>query len=85
MQLDTTLFNRLGSKRLLLAGIPLAAIGAGLASQSSWLAAVGAASLLVGAAPCVAMCALGLCIDHICGSTGSAAPNGTSQRSGDLR
>ncbi|TAL76373.1 MAG: hypothetical protein EPN75_14500 [Beijerinckiaceae bacterium] len=76
-----TIFKRLGSKRLLLAGITFALIGAGLAWQWSWLAAIGVAPLLVGAAPCVAMCALGLCMHRMCSSTGSATPNGTSQNS----
>jgi hypothetical protein len=92
MQIETTLtnpaatiapaiFKRLGSKRVLLGVLALALIGAGLAWQWSWLVAIGVASLLVSAAPCVAMCALGLCMRRMCNSTGSAAPNGTLQNS----
>nr|RAV90531.1 hypothetical protein DBT45_10645 [Aerococcus tenax] len=93
MQMDTTLpnsraligvqaiFKQLGSKRMALAGIALVLIGAGLAWQWSWLITIGVAPLLVSAAPCVAMCALGLCMHRMGRSTGSAAPNGTSQNS----
>jgi hypothetical protein len=76
-----TLFKRLGRKRVLLAGLALALIGTGLAWQWSWLAAIGVAPLLVSATPCVAMCALGLCMHRMCNRTGSVAPNETSQNS----
>ena len=76
-----TIFRRLGSRRLLLAGIALALIGAGLAWQWSWLVAIGVAPLLISAAPCIAMCAFGLCMHRMCSSTGSGAPNVTSQNS----
>jgi hypothetical protein len=76
-----TIFKRLGSKRVLLGGLALALIGVGLAWQWSWLVAIGVAPLLVGATPCVVMCALGLCIHRMCSSAGSAAPDGTSQNS----
>ncbi len=101
MQMETTLMNlrasigvpamfkRLGGKRLMLAGVALALIGAGLTWQWSWLVAIGVAPLLVGAAPCIAMCALGLCMHRIGSSTGSAAQSATSQSSspqkGDLK
>lgn len=39
-----------------------AAAGGGVALGWSWLTAVGAAPILLGLAPCVAMCALGLCM-----------------------
>jgi hypothetical protein len=92
MQMETTLTNsatsiapailkRLGSKRVLLGVLALVLIGVGLAWQWSWLVAIGVAPLLVSAAPCVAMCALGLCMHRMCNSTGSATPNGTSQNS----
>ena len=91
MQMDTTfpnsrvligvptIFKRLGAKRLVLVGIVLVLIASGVAWQWSWLAAIGVAPLLLSAAPCVAMCAFGLCMHRMGGSTGSAAPNGTSQ------
>ena len=93
MQMETTLsnarassgasamFKRLGGARLVLAGLALAPIGAGLAWQWSWLVAIGVAPLLISAAPCVAMCALGLCMHRMSSSTGSEAPNGPSQNS----
>ena len=93
MQMDTTLpnsrvligvqaiFKRLGSKRMALAGIALVLMGAGLAWQWSWLVAIGIAPLLISAAPCIAMCALGLCMHRMGSRTGSAAPSVTSQSS----
>ena len=40
----------------------IAAAGAGLALNWDWLAAIGAAPILLGLLPCAAMCALGLCM-----------------------
>lgn len=71
----------LNGKRLLLGGIALALIGAGLAWQWSWLVAIGVAPLLASAAPCVAMCALGLCMHRMGRHSGSAALNDPSQNS----
>jgi hypothetical protein len=48
--------------RRVLAGIGLAVVGSGLALGWNWLAAVGVAPLIVSAAPCLLMCALGLCM-----------------------
>jgi hypothetical protein len=76
-----TVFKWLGRKRVLLSGLALTLIGAGLAWQWSWLAAIGVAPLLISAAPCVAMCALGLCAHRMCSNTGSATLNETSQNS----
>lgn len=42
--------------------IALAIIGTGMALSWGWLTAIGAAPLLLGLAPCAAMCALGLCM-----------------------
>jgi|SRR6185437_493206 len=93
MQMETTLpgsrasisaparFKWLGRKRLLLGGFALALIGAGLAWQWSWLVAIGVAPLLVGAAPCIAMCALGLCMHRMCSHNGGTVSNGASQNS----
>lgn len=58
----------LGSRRgllILAAGAP----GVGLATQWHWLVAAGIAPLLVSALPCVAMCALGLCMGKMAGGT----------------
>ena len=71
----------LGGNRLVLAGIALTLIGAAFAWQWSWLVAIGVAPLLISAAPCVAMCALGLCMHRRGGGTGSSAPKGASQNS----
>jgi hypothetical protein len=76
-----TILKWLRGRRLVLVGIALALIGAGLAWQWSWLVAIGLAPLLVTTVPCVAMCALGLCMHRMHGGTGSRAPNGTSQNS----
>ena len=42
--------------------LALAAVGLGLFFGWGWLVAVGVAPLLISAAPCVLMCALGLCM-----------------------
>jgi len=47
-------------RTLLLAGA--AAAGVGLFSNWGWLTAIGAAPVLLALAPCLAMCALGLCM-----------------------
>ena len=65
----------LGNRRglLILAGL---AIVAGLALNWSWLAAAGIAPILISVLPCVAMCALGLCMNKAGGkscSTGQQA------------
>ena len=44
------------------AGAGLAVAGSGLALGWDWLTAVGVAPLIVSAAPCLLMCALGLCM-----------------------
>jgi hypothetical protein len=65
----------LGGRRglLILGGVAL--VG-GLAFNWSWLVAVGIAPLLIAALPCVAMCALGLCMSRMSGQSCStnAAP-----------
>jgi hypothetical protein len=77
----TTIFQRLCGKRVLLGVLALALIGAGLAWQWSWLAAIGVVPLLISAGPCVAMCALGLCMHRMGNHSGSTASKGTSQNS----
>jgi len=42
--------------------IAAALIAAGLALNWSWLAAIGVAPVLLGALPCVVMCAIGVCM-----------------------
>lgn len=64
----------LGSRRglLVLAGL---AIAAGLALNWSWLAAAGIAPILISVLPCLAMCALGLCMNRSGGKSCSTVPN----------
>jgi hypothetical protein len=56
-----------GRRSLVLAGS--AAAAAGLAFNWSWLAAAGIAPLLLSVLPCVAMCALGLCMSRMTGGS----------------
>lgn len=69
-----TVRSWLGSRRVLaIAGLALG--GGGIAFGWDWLVAVGIAPLLVSAAPCLVMCALGLCImgkNHQAGSSQTA-------------
>jgi hypothetical protein len=62
----------LGNRRglLILAGLALVA---GLAFNWSWLVAAGIAPILIGVLPCVAMCALGLCMNRGSGKSCSTA------------
>lgn len=65
----------LGNRRVLLIGGG-GVLVAGLAFNWSWLAAIGVAPLLLSVLPCVAMCALGLCMNKMSGrscSTESAS------------
>lgn len=48
--------------RLVLASAGIAVAGGGLVLGWDWLAAVGVAPLIVAAAPCLIMCALGMCM-----------------------
>ena len=60
--------------------LALAAVGLGLFFGWGWLVAVGVAPLLISAAPCVLMCALGLCMmrkgGDASGKSGSPEENG---------
>ena len=76
-----SIIGRLGHNRLLVGGAAVALIAAGLIWQWSWLVAIGVAPLLLSAAPCVAMCALGLCMHRMCSRTGTSAQNETSETS----
>ncbi len=51
---------------------------AGVALSWSWLVAIGLAPLLIAVLPCVAMCALGLCMNRMFGSS-CAKEAGTDQ------
>lgn len=50
------------TRRWLLGAGAVAATGAGLYGGWDWLVASGAGAILLGLAPCIAMCALGLCM-----------------------
>jgi hypothetical protein len=52
--------TRLGTRGLVILGTAVIAVG--LALNWSWLVAIGVAPLLLTVLPCVAMCALGLCM-----------------------
>ena len=60
--------------------LALAAVGLGLFFGWGWLVAVGVAPLLISAAPCVLMCALGLCMMRKGG--GSCAKSGSAEEDG---
>jgi hypothetical protein len=53
------------NRRALYIGIGIAA-AAGLFLGWDWLVAVGAASIIIAIAPCLIMCALGLCMNRAC-------------------
>jgi len=58
---DAGLPSWIGDRRVLaVSGLALG--GGGLALGWDWLAAVGMAPLILAAAPCLVMCALGLCV-----------------------
>jgi hypothetical protein len=63
---------RIGARRVLIA-LGLAAVGAGIVLNWGWLTAIGVAPVLVAAAPCAAMCALGLCLPRMLGGNSAAA------------
>jgi hypothetical protein len=66
----------LGGRRGLVV-LTAAVIVAGLAFNWSWLAAAGIAPVLLSLLPCVAMCALGLCMNRMTGR--SCAADGASR------
>jgi hypothetical protein len=75
-----SILNRLGRHRWLLGSLAVALLAGGFAWQWSWLVAIGVAPLLISAAPCLVMCALGLCMHRVGNPAGnpvqdvSAAP-----------
>lgn len=68
----------LGGRRGLIL-LTVAALGAGLVLNWSWLVAVGVAPLLLALAPCAAMCALGLCMNKMGGKSCSTESSAGAQ------
>lgn len=60
-----------GKRGMILAAVVIAGVGVFL--NWSWLVAVGVAPLLLTALPCVAMCALGLCMNKMGGKSCSSS------------
>jgi hypothetical protein len=71
-----SLVERFARNRFVLGGSALALLAAGLAWQWSWLVALGVAPLLLSTAPCIAMCALGLCMRRMDGRAGGTGQDG---------
>ncbi len=63
--------RRLGGRRSLVIGGG-AVVAAGLASAWSWLGAIGVAPILISLAPCLVMCALGMCMQRMTSGSGSS-------------
>jgi hypothetical protein len=64
----------LGNRWALLA-LAAAALGAGRAFNWSWLVAAGITPLLLAVLPCVAMCALGLCLARMTAGSSTTQPS----------
>lgn len=54
-------------------------VTAGVFLGWDWLVAVGAASVILALAPCLVMCALGLCVSRACHKTNPQAPAQATQ------
>jgi hypothetical protein len=67
---------RIGTRRVAIS-LGLAAVAAGIALNWGWLTTIGVAPVLVAAAPCAAMCALGLCMPRICAGSNASATSPT--------
>ena len=68
---QSTVRSIFGGRRGLIAAGAAVAV-AGLAFKWSWLVAAGIAPVLLSVLPCVAMCALGLCMSRMTGRSCSA-------------
>jgi hypothetical protein len=75
-----SILNRLGQYRWLLGGVALVLLAAGFAWHWSWLVAIGVAPLLISAAPCLVMCALGLCMHRMGNRAGSVTQDTSTAR-----
>ncbi|QND64685.1 hypothetical protein HB777_12855 [Mesorhizobium loti] len=78
---SSTIRHYLGGRRGQIAAGAVIAI-AGLAFNWTWLVAAGIAPLLLSVLPCVAMCALGLCMSRMTGS-GCPTENVSAKADGD--
>jgi hypothetical protein len=67
---------RIGARRIAIA-LGAAAGAAGIALNWGWLTAIGVTPVLAAAAPCAAMCALGLCLHRIAGGSRAATTSQT--------
>lgn len=72
--------SQFGGRRGLIL-IALVVIGLGMALNWSWLAAIGAAPIILALAPCAAMCGLGLCMKGGGGSSCSSDNAGKADAS----
>ena len=71
-----------GRRGLLLVGGAIVALG--LASNWSWLVAAGLAPLLLAMLPCLAMCALGLCMNKMVGRSCSTEKGAAAEKASAL-
>ena len=63
----------LGNRRNLLV-LGAVVLGLGLVFKWNWVVAAGIAPFVLAVAPCLAMCALGLCMNKMVGGSSSAQP-----------
>ncbi|KUM27840.1 hypothetical protein AU467_35245 [Mesorhizobium loti] len=63
----------LGNRRALLI-LGAVVLGLGLVFKWNWVVAAGIAPFLLAVLPCVAMCALGLCMSRMVGGSGNVQP-----------
>ncbi len=75
--MDLVRYYLSGRRGLIL--LSVAALGSAMALNWGWLAAVGIAPLLLALAPCIAMCALGLCMNKMGNRSGSTQSNSGAQ------
>lgn len=74
--------HALGGRRGIIAAAAALAV-AGVAFNWSWLVAAGIAPLLISVLPCVAMCALGLCMNRMTGRSSGSQPSATGTTPGE--
>ncbi|RUW60709.1 hypothetical protein [Mesorhizobium sp. M7A.F.Ca.US.008.03.1.1] len=67
----STIRSRLANRRIIIL-LAAAGVAGGLGFNWSWLVAAGVAPLLLSVLPCVAMCALGLCMHRATGRSCSS-------------